>query len=62
MYQPTFFVTSVGQIELRGPLSVNITLSVDITVPNGQMPRLIFWNNGMKTNNNITKCIHAKSL
>ena len=49
MYEPNFFVTSVGQIELRGPFVVNITLPVGVIVPEGQMPRLVYWNDGKKT-------------
>ena len=46
MYGPTFYVTSLGQTELQGPMIINVTL---LTAPGNwteAKPRLVYWNSG----------------
>ncbi|XP_022102001.1 uncharacterized protein LOC110985344 [Acanthaster planci] len=43
VYEPTFYVTSLGQTELRGPMVVSLTLSAPGSWTDAK-PRLIYWN------------------
>ncbi len=45
VYYPTFYLTSLGQIELNGPLIVNVTFG-DMGNISETSPVLVFWNPG----------------
>ncbi|XP_033637389.1 uncharacterized protein LOC117298318 isoform X2 [Asterias rubens] len=42
VYEPLFYVTSLGQIELQGPMIINLTLNTPGNWTEAK-PRLIFW-------------------
>ncbi|XP_038050876.1 uncharacterized protein LOC119724026 [Patiria miniata] len=42
VYEPTFYITSLGQTELRGPLMINVTLSTPRNWTEAKR-RLIYW-------------------
>ena len=45
MYEPLFYVTSLGQTELQGPLIINLTLNTPGNWTEAK-PRLVYWDSG----------------